>query len=92
MADQLDNTVVHLYGVWGETPRRRVTEALEAVRGVRRVRVDVFRAEAAVVHEHACGTRNLVEAVEACGYRAEARGAGPPDEWGSRSEPKGARP
>ncbi len=74
MEKQLSSTVVRLYGVWGEDPRRRVAKALESVRGVRRVRVDVFRAEASVIHENRCDEERLIDAVEACGFGAEPAG------------------
>jgi copper chaperone CopZ len=50
--------------------RVRVSEALEAVSGVRDVCVNLFRAQATVDHESDCDPAALVESVARAGFAA----------------------
>lgn len=78
---QLQTTVLRLYGVFGEEARRKVVAALRRVRGVREVRVNLFRSEAGVLHEAGCGQRALVRAIALCGHFGEV--------WGSDKSSRG---
>jgi copper chaperone CopZ len=75
-------TVLMLYGVWGETAREVVSRRLQEVPGVKEVRVGMYRAEAVIVHDDRCTPKDLVAAVIAAGegeFRAQAADAAPHD-------------
>jgi len=50
--------------------RESITQALEAVAGVKGVDVNLYRARAVIVHAPTCEPAALVRAVEAVGYGA----------------------
>ncbi|CAG0957294.1 hypothetical protein PHYC_00536 [Phycisphaerales bacterium] len=72
MRIQVNQTVLMLYGVSSEEAREAVSRALDEVSGVKEVRVNMYRAEAVIVHDGRCSPGDLVAAVSAAGFQAQA--------------------
>ncbi len=71
-------TLLLITGMKDNACRERVAGALERVRGVREVVVNLFRASASIHHEPSCAAGNLVRAVTEAGYGATLAGRAPP--------------
>jgi copper chaperone CopZ len=63
-------TVLLVTGMLDNSGRERVAEALDTVRGVIQVDVNLFRARAVIVHAPPCVSTELVRAVAEAGYQA----------------------
>lgn len=68
----MKQTVLMLYGVWNEEAREVVSRALNEVSGVKEVQVNMYRAEAVIVHDGRCSPGAFVAAVSAAGFQAQA--------------------
>ena len=68
--DSVRHTVLLIAGMRGNRCRERITAALEAVPGVQRVDVNLYRAEATVAHDPACEVSELFRATLNTGYNA----------------------
>ena len=58
-------------GMHGNQCREKVAAALESVAGVKDVDVNLYRAQAVVLHERRCKADELARVIAACGYLAE---------------------
>lgn len=68
----MKKTVLMLYGVWGEDARQAVTRSLQAVPGVHDVIVNIYRAQATIVHDDGTSQADLIHAVTTAGFLASA--------------------
>jgi len=67
--NQVNQSVLMLFGVFGEEAREAVVRALDEVPGVKEVYVNMYRAEAMVMHDGRCTASGLAAAVNAVGVR-----------------------
>jgi copper chaperone CopZ len=67
----LTKTVILVTGMRDNCVREKITEALEEVDGVVQADVNLFRAQAVVLHRPPCAPVDLVRAVIRVGCRAE---------------------
>ncbi len=70
MTPGANTTVLWIAGMRGTSCREQIATALGAVEGVRTVHVDLWRAQATIVHELSCEPAELVRAVLRAGYGA----------------------
>lgn len=68
----LNRTVLLLYGVYCEEAREAVSRALEEESGVKEVQVNLYHAEAVIVHDERRAPGDLITAVIAAGFHAHA--------------------
>ena len=59
-----------IVGLRNNRCRETVANALESVRGVRYVQVNLYRATGIVIHDDACRPAALIRAVKVAGYGA----------------------
>jgi copper chaperone CopZ len=74
MTHEFTKTVLRIAGMHGNTCREKITAALESVAGVKDVDVNLYRAQAVVIHEPPCKAAELPKTIAACGYAAEPIG------------------
>lgn len=65
-----NTTVLWIAGMRAVSCRDHVAAAIGAVEGVRSVHVDLWRAQATIVHESPCGPAQLIRALLRAGYGA----------------------
>lgn len=70
MHRHFSRTILWITGMRDNDCRERLTEALDAVRGVIDVDVALMRGQATVTHEPTCTPLDLLRAVGAAGYAA----------------------
>jgi len=70
MCDELSTTVLLIAGMKNNGCREIVAGALQIVRGVRDVHVNLYRAKAIVTHELHCDAADLIDALKNAGYGA----------------------
>lgn len=66
-------TVILVTGMRDNRAREQITEALEGLDGVVQADVNLFRAQAIVVHRPPCAAADLVRAVVRAGFGAEVK-------------------
>jgi copper chaperone CopZ len=63
-------TVLLIAGMRANRCRERIIAALEGVPGVQRVDINLYRAQATITHDRACGVAELFRATLNMGYNA----------------------
>ena len=70
MLSEETKTLLLIVGMKGNGCREIVTEALEVIRGVSEVHVNLYRGHAMVRHEQSCEPEMFITAVQGAGYDA----------------------
>jgi len=84
VTSRMNMTVLLITGMHSNQCREEIAAAIESVPGVKQVDVSLFRAAAAVMHDDACKSQELIQAVVAAGYGATFPGK---DESTTRTPP-----
>jgi copper chaperone CopZ len=69
LADRTTRTTLLIVGMCGYQCREQMIAALERVKGVMEVEVNLWRARAVVVHDGSCTQKDLIDAVTRAGCR-----------------------
>ena len=62
-----------IHGMRDNTCRESVVQALQNVPGVQDVHVNLYRAQAVIIHQPSCAAADLIEAVDRLGYAAQTK-------------------